>query len=160
MKSAKALILFICIFHVLGCGTTTKATISHNFSKTRHKNIIIAKSNSRAFSDHIVSNFLGAGLSVIDRQNTDAMLKEAELTQSGTVNPETAKQIGKLTGADALLILEWYGGLNPLAKLKMVDAENGAVLMTGHMKQTSGDAMSPEEMAEAIVKKIKSQLGN
>lgn len=140
------------------CGISSKAYVSKDFKRDKHENIIIAKTNDKGFADAMVTEFLGIGISVIDRQNMDAMLKEQELSQSGTIDPETAKRIGKVTGADAILVLEWYGGMYPLAKLRMVDAESGAILMSGIFKQTSGDAVSKTTIAEDFASRIKSQL--
>ncbi len=158
MHSAIRGILVFSVIILAHCGVSSKAFVSKDFKRDKHKNIIIAKTNDKSFADAIVTEFLGIGISVIDRQNMDAMLKEQELSQSGTIDPETAKRIGKVTGADAILVLEWYGGMYPLAKLRMIDAESGAILMSGIFKQTSGEAVSKSTIAEDFASRIKGQL--
>lgn len=158
MHSSLRRLLIISALFLAQCGISSKAFVSKDFKRDKHKNIIIAKTNDKGFADAVVTEFLGIGISVIDRQNMDAMLKEHELTQTGTIDPETAKRIGKITGADAILVLEWYGGMYPLAKLRMIDAESGAILMSGIFKQTSGDAVSKTTIAEDFASRIKGQL--
>src|SRR5688572_19037548 len=90
-----------------GAGAGAKAFVSKDYDRVKHKNIIVAKSNDKYFAEHITSEFLTIGISVIDRQNTDAMMQELQLGQEGVIAPNAAKQIGQITGADAMLILEW-----------------------------------------------------
>lgn len=158
MRTIIGLCLTMSIMGGMNCGTTSKAFVSKDFDRKKHKNIIIAKSNDKAFSDVIVLEFMGIGVSIIDRQNMDSMLKEHELAQGGTVDAATAKQIGKITGADAMLVLEWYGGMYPLAKLQLIDTESGAILMSAVFKQTGGDAVSKTHIAESFASKIKGQI--
>jgi len=68
------------------------------------------KSNNRGLEDGISSaivrdimNLNDPFLKVIDRRNTEALLKEQELAMTGTVNQQTAAKAGELLGAKSVL---------------------------------------------------------
>ena len=140
------------------CGATTKAFVSKDFSRSKYKNIAIVKSNDKAFADAVMTEFLGAGVSLIDRQNHDALLSEHQLSQGGTLDASAAQRVGKLAGADAIIVLEFQVAYHPSAKLTMIDAESGAILMSAMFRQTSGSTKTRVSIAEDFAAKIKSHL--
>ncbi len=55
-------------------------------------------------ADLMTQSLLEQGADVVERQRLDAVLKEQSLTSSGSFDPSTAKQLGKLLGVDALFV--------------------------------------------------------
>ncbi len=93
---------------VWGCSTSTIAinktamadtsTIAiMEFEKGRH----IPKKVATECEDSFRGHFINAGKSVVERSKLDSVLKEIKRSQTGLV--ENSKEIGRLSGADALL---------------------------------------------------------
>jgi curli biogenesis system outer membrane secretion channel CsgG len=45
----------------------------------------------------------GKGFKVVDRTHLQSILKEHELSQTGLIDPQTARELGKITGVEALI---------------------------------------------------------
>lgn len=71
-------------------------------------------------------------LQIIDRQHIDAILQEHKLAADGIVDPATAKVLGRLLQADAIVtgsIRVWKNVIN--IDVKMLDVETGQILGGG-----------------------------
>ena len=55
-------------------------------------------------ADLMTQSLLMHGADVVERQRLDAVLREQSLAVSGSFDPATAKQLGKLLGVDALFV--------------------------------------------------------
>lgn len=55
-------------------------------------------------ADVLTQSLLEHGADVIERQRLDAVMREQSLSTSGSFDPATAKQLGKLLGVDALFV--------------------------------------------------------
>jgi len=55
-------------------------------------------------ADLMTQSLLMHGADVVERQRLDAVLREQSLADSGSFDPATAKQLGKLLGVDALFV--------------------------------------------------------
>ncbi|OIO03814.1 MAG: hypothetical protein AUJ51_03220 [Elusimicrobia bacterium CG1_02_56_21] len=55
-------------------------------------------------ADLMTQSLLVHGADVIERQRLDAVMREQSLSTSGSFDPATAKQLGKLLGVDALFV--------------------------------------------------------
>lgn len=55
-------------------------------------------------ADLLTQSLLERGADVIERQHLDAVLREQSLSTSGSFDPATARQLGKLLGVDALFV--------------------------------------------------------
>lgn len=69
------------------------------------------------------------GFTVIDRTHLIALLKEHKLAAKGLIDPTTAKKLGKIAGAEALIT----GTLTPLGEsvkitVKLLDTETAALI--------------------------------
>jgi hypothetical protein len=60
--------------------------------------------NGSIAADLMTQSLLMKGADVIERQRLDSVLKEQSLSTSGSFDPATAKQLGKLLGVDALFV--------------------------------------------------------
>lgn len=70
------------------------------------------------------------GLKVVERKTIEKMFAELKLQQSGAIGPETAKKLGKMLGADWVLVgtlSELPGGLLEL-NARLVEAESGRII--------------------------------
>jgi len=69
-----------------------------------------------------------AELRIVERSQLERMLQELKLSQSGLVDVETAKQLGKVHGVDALIV----GSITPIGErvrviARMISTESGRV---------------------------------
>ncbi len=69
------------------------------------------------------------GFTVIDRTHLNALLKEHKLSAKGLIDPATARKLGKIAGADALVT----GSLTPFGDsveitVKLMDTETAALI--------------------------------
>lgn len=55
-------------------------------------------------ADLMTQSLLERGADVVERQHLDSVLREQSLSTSGSFDPATAKQLGKLLGVDALFV--------------------------------------------------------
>jgi len=92
-----------------------------------------------AVADEFVLQLVGLNMNVVERFRLQTIMDEQNLGTSGRIDPETAKRIGKLVGADAILtgtvtqytpdrkdvmyVDDGYGGRRQ--EIYLVDAEVG-----------------------------------
>lgn len=55
-------------------------------------------------ADVLTQSLLEHGADVVERQRLDAVMKEQSLSTSGSFDPATARQLGRLLGVDALFV--------------------------------------------------------
>jgi hypothetical protein len=86
--------------------------------------------------------FLHCGnYSVADRDATDRVLKELNFQMTGAVSAETAKQVGKMTGASHLLFVDFTRFLQPSgdyeddSSVRLVTVESDSVLASVRFRQ-------------------------
>ena len=80
-----------------------------------------------SFLENAFVNF--GNVTVVDRQNLEKIMEEYKYQTSALVNEETAVEIGKLSGADAIAI----ANLSSLADtyylhLKVINVKSGAII--------------------------------
>ncbi|WP_298762586.1 FlgO family outer membrane protein [uncultured Polaribacter sp.] len=76
------------------------------------------------FSIHFTN--ASEGLEVINRENLNMIFKEHQLNEEGFINPATAKQLGMLDAADAIIIGTIDKGLHNLRlRIKIINTESG-----------------------------------
>ena len=80
---------------------------------------------------------------VVDRDETDKLMSELRLQSTGAVDPQTARQLGKLAGASHLLVVNYTrypdgkDAYQDSSTLKLLSVETGAVVAAGR-RTTSG----------------------
>jgi len=55
-------------------------------------------------ADLLTQSLIAAGADVVERQRLDSVMQEQSLSSSGSFDPATAKQLGRLLGVDALFV--------------------------------------------------------
>jgi len=88
---------------------------------------------------------------IIEREQLQKVLKELQLTQSGIIDTTNAKQIGKMVGADAIVI----GSITKIGNdmrldARIIDVESG-IILTAEKSEGKTDIKSIGLMAESIV---------
>lgn len=81
-------------------GSGTKKIASLDFVDLQGRPTELGRYLSEQLSVEMVNE---KGISVVDRANFRSILAEHKLTMDGLVDPETAKQLGKFAGIDAIL---------------------------------------------------------
>ena len=80
-------------------------------------------------SEELVTDLIGAGgFDVVERAMLDRLLGEIKLGQTGVIDPETAKKVGKVASVDAIVTgsitdLQSYVALN----CRLIDTQTGRV---------------------------------
>jgi TolB-like protein len=92
-------------------------------------------------SEELVTDlFMIGGLDIVERTMLDRVLGEIKLGQTGVIDPETAKHVGKVTGVDAIVTgsitdLQSYVALN----CRLIDAQTGHVFSAAQTKIVKDD---------------------
>jgi TolB-like protein len=86
-------------------------------------------------AEELVTNLFARGLDIVERTMLDRVLGEIKLGQSGVIDPETAREVGKVAGVDALVSgtitdLSSYVALN----CRLIDAQTGRVFAAAQVK--------------------------
>jgi TolB-like protein len=84
--------------------------------------------------------FENPGLSIVERTMLDKVVGELKLDQSGLVDPETAKRVGKIAGVDAIVTgtiteLSSYVALNA----RLIDAQSGRIFAAAQTRIVKDD---------------------
>ena len=95
---------------------------------------------------------------VVERTQLDATaMKEIELSQTGRIEPDTAQRIGKLIGAQYLVIgsFQVFGGKIRI-DARLISAETGRLVNADSVTGAASDALIlPDSLAERMLKQIK-----
>jgi len=97
---------------------------------------------------------MSKGFEVVDRTHLKTLLEEHELSTTGLIDPETTKQLGKITGVDALVT----GSITPLESSVRISAK---ILDTSTAKligATSGEIVMTRDIAKMAEAVIEEQL--
>lgn len=79
--------------------------------------------------DKLINALLERGISVVERGRLEEILREQKMGYSGLVDLGSAKQVGKLLGADAIILGSIRDTSNSVAtNLRLVDLESGVAL--------------------------------
>jgi hypothetical protein len=76
--------------------------------------------------DNLTASFIRGGITVIDRQSIDLILSEQKFQMSGNVSDNDFVSIGKLAGANTLVIINITGtGTARRLQVRVLDIERG-----------------------------------
>lgn len=98
----------------------------------------------------------GKGFTVIDRTHLQSILKEHELSQTGLIDPQTARELGKITGVEALIT----GTITPFGEnvrlaikildtttAEVIDAQRGNIPKTQAIEELLGRGIESGALA-------------
>ncbi|MBE7440724.1 MAG: hypothetical protein HS115_19935 [Spirochaetales bacterium] len=106
--------------------------------------------------------FLRMGCNPVDRGHLNRLLKEQALSQTGITDSSHALQIGKLAGANAIVIgsgiVETRQRLDVLRKafIQVIDVETSSVLLAGTLQ--TGALLTMEEFTQEIGRHLKGKI--
>jgi TolB-like protein len=92
-------------------------------------------------AEELVTDLVNTGnLDLVERSTLDKVFGELKLSESGAIDPSTAKQVGKLTGADAIVTgtitdLQSYVGVN----CRLIDTETGRIFAAAQARIVKDD---------------------
>jgi TolB-like protein len=107
---------------------------------------------AKIFTEILTTSFVTSeAFRIIEREQLHKVLKEIELTQSGIIDTSNAKQIGKMVGANAIVI----GGVTKIGNdmrldVRIIDVETG-IILTAEKTEGKTDIKNIGTMADSIV---------
>lgn len=136
---------------ILSEGIKDLATqIANNVSKEQKQRIAILPFRELDGKPTVLSTFISeelvthlfaiGGIEIVERAMLDRLLGEMKLGQSGLIDPETAKKVGKIAGVDAIVTgsvteLQSYVALN----CRLIDTQTGRVFGAAQAKIVKDD---------------------
>lgn len=109
-------------------------------------------------SEELVTDLFSiGGIEIVERSMLDKLIGELKLGQTGIIDPDTAKQVGKIAGVDAVVTgsitdLQSYVALN----CRLIDAQSGKIFAAAQTKIVKDDdvrkimgALVPKQPTEA-----------
>jgi len=94
---------------LFGCAPRTAIRKDYDFSKINRIGILEFTSygneinSGNAVADEFIRQLILRGFDVIERERMESLLREQHLASGRFLDPETAKEVGKLSGVDALI---------------------------------------------------------
>ena len=158
------LLLVTLIIGVSGCATTHQAWTekSNKFQPDANKRVAIFPlygDMTGAVADAITTEFMGMGYEVVERTNVNAVLREMKMDYSGVIDTTQAKEIARVTNADAIVFgsakTTLDGGIYFL-DLRFVDIKTGEILWSSNY--INGESKSPRESITEISKSIQEKI--
>lgn len=126
------------------CRSSIDIVISRHVDPDEIKRVAIFKMDRLSYrendkvSDLLIHEFLRLGYDVVERTEIERLIKEQKLGASGFVNPNQAVAIGKLAGADSIVI--GSGALEDKQRdvlkyftIKVIDLKSGSVVITANL---------------------------
>ncbi len=99
-----------------------------------------------AAAEHLVTRIYGRrGVELVERNRLQQVLGESRLALTGAVDPRTAKELGRLLGADALMLGTVVRGADAGLDLeaRIVEVETGKVLAASHARVEASGTPAP-----------------
>lgn len=126
------------------CRSSIDIVISRHVDPDEIKRVAIFKMDRLSYrendkvSDLLIHEFLRLGYDVVERTEIERLIKEQKLGASGFVDPNQAVAIGKLAGADSIVI--GSGALEDKQRdvlkyftIKVIDLKSGSVVITANL---------------------------
>jgi curli biogenesis system outer membrane secretion channel CsgG len=157
---------------LIGCAAPT-VFIKPDFDSTRIRKIAILplespdKTISSVATDIFTAEFITLGkFEVVERSQLDKIIEEQKLGAAGTLDPATIKEVGRILGADALVIGSVYPNYRyeeiafaPLPakeieninlNVRLIEVETGSVLWSGSQNSNNVFFAAPISVNEHI----------
>ena len=136
----------------------------------------LAKGSGIIVADYISMNLMISSLSIVDRSQTTSILSEQKLGLAGIIDENTAPEVGKILGVQALLtgsISEWKCETTNIQMvkghppsyitvcvtgltLKLIDSESGQILWAGSARgsQIGDQSESAKKAVNNLMKRF------
>ncbi len=131
--------------------TKTKKRVEFQSLNEEAKKDILGK----VFSEVLTTSFVNSdAFKIIEREHIEKVVKELQLTKSGIIDPSSAKQIGKMVGADAILtgsVIKFGNDMRVDARI--IEVESG-IILTAEKAMGKSDLKSIGTMADVMVQNL------
>jgi len=114
--------------------------------------------STKIIVEKLIAGLSRKGFKVIDRENIEKIIKEQQLSITGLIDEKEAVEIGKLSGAEVVLIgsiNEYQRTIYPKVKLditiKAVNVEKGIVVSSLDVKVTKSNWFYPIELLNDVI---------
>lgn len=164
----KVFILLISFAFLSGCRSSVDIVISRHVDPDGIKRIAIFKMDRLSYrdndkiSDLLTHEFLRLGYDVVERTEIEKLIKEQKLGASGFVDPDQAVAIGKLAGADSIVI--GSGALEEKTRdelkyftVKIIDLKTGSVAVTATLMKNLDIKTAVAEFSGALKKSLEAR---
>ncbi|MBL8032206.1 MAG: hypothetical protein JNJ69_00785 [Leptospiraceae bacterium] len=144
MKFRKEILLLALTVFFAGCRSSVDIVISRHIDPDDIRRVAIFKMDRLSYrdndkvSDLLTHEFLRLGYDVVERTEIERLIKEQKLGASGLIDPNQAVAIGKLAGADSIVI--GSGALEDKTRdvlkyftIKIIDLKSGSVVVTANL---------------------------
>lgn len=111
----------------------------------------------KGVTDTLISSLNRTGkFQIVERTRMESMMSELKLSQSGIVDASTAQRLGKILGAQ-MLLMGSFTAIGEMIRIdaRIIQAETGLVLKAEEVSGVTSDFMALEE---ALVQKIAEDL--
>ena len=94
---------------IFGCAPRTAIKKGYDFTKINRVGVLEFTgyeeeiNSGSAMADGFMRELIFRGIDVIERERLESLLREQHLTVGKFLDPETVKEVGKLSGVDALI---------------------------------------------------------
>lgn len=161
-------LLFFCFALLSGCRSSVDIVISRHVDPDGIKRIAIFKMDRLSYrendkiSDLLIHEFLRLGYDVVERTEIEKLIKEQKLGASGFVDPDQAVAIGKMAGADSIVI--GSGALEEKTRdelkyftVKIIDLKTGSVVVTANLVKNLDIKTAISELSAALKKSLETR---
>lgn len=161
----KLSILIFTLVFCSSCRNSMEVVISKHVDPTSIKRVAIFKMDRLSYrendriSDLLIHEFLRLGYDVVERSELERLVKEQKLGASGFVDPNKAVEIGKLAGADSIVI--GSGALAEKEKdvlkyfvIKIVDLKSGSVVVTASLRNEESIKTAISDLSASLKRSL------
>ena len=183
------LLIFVVIISIIGCATSEEfIRPGTNFKKYKRIAVLpltdfpTLKGSGIQVADIISMSLISSDFIIIDRSQTEKIVSEQGLSLSGIIVQETAPEVGRMLGVQAILtgsINEWQttsanvqliqGGAPAMVyissagiTLKLIDCETGQIIWAGSARgSTYGinlESMAAKKAIDNILRRLNSHM--
>jgi Curli production assembly/transport component CsgG len=149
----------------LSCRSSVDIVISRHVDPDGIKRIAIFKMDRLSYrendkiSDLLIHEFLRLGYDVVERTEIEKLIKEQKLGASGFVDPDQAVAIGKMAGADSIVI--GSGALEDKSSdvlkyfvVKIIDLKSGSVVITANLVKNRDIKTAIADLSSSLQKSL------
>ncbi len=132
-----ALLLVGAVVFLSGC-TSAESWAKPGYDFSALKTVAVVEVNGAdvlqagQVGDDFVMELIARGYNVVEREKLDSIMQEQKLQGSGVVQPSGAGELGKLAGADAVMVVTVPQMDHEFQiSAKMIETKTGMVIMVG-----------------------------
>jgi curli biogenesis system outer membrane secretion channel CsgG len=133
---------------------------------------VSASSDAGQVVASLLANEFGklGNISIVERGQMNELLGEQKLQMSGVIDSRTAKEIGKILGADAVVIgsvsdyVSWTALLLPGStvsfSMRMIDVQTGKVIISGSITKSDDFSIAfqnAQNLAQQLITEVAAQ---